>query len=68
MTRRVSPNFSVPETGQIGKIPPGIERSRPQDVKSGLKYKHKFFLFLSYLVRLAPLGVPIGARAPHGGT
>ena len=39
MAGRVSPNFSVPETGRFGKIPPGIERSRPQDVKSRLNSK-----------------------------
>ena len=42
----VSQNFSVPETPQIRKIPPEIERSRPQDLKSAIKnYKKDMYVY-----------------------
>ena len=50
MTGRVSPNLLVPQTVQIGKTPAGIERSRPQDFKSGLKTKTKFLIYLHYVI------------------
>ena len=42
MTGWVPPDFSVPENSQIGISPPGIQRSRSQDLKSAIKTYKKY--------------------------
>ena len=60
----MSPNFSVPETAQLGISPPGIERYRPQDLKSAIKTKQRLLFF----IKITFLGLGGGLGAGHMGS